>query len=261
MTLDYLGHLRTESDRFLAVIRETDPAARVPSCPDWDADDLLWHLGMVQWFWGSIVVDRLQSPDGLEEPPRPPSHDGLVAFFERNSARLHDALREADPAEPVYMWAEDRTVGYIRRRQAHEALVHRLDAELAAGTTTGLDPELAADGVLEALDVMFGGCPSWGSFTPSSTQVLVRASDTGLAVPVALGRFTGTDPEDGRAYDEEDISVRAADPSVVPAATVSGTAEDLDAWIWHRRDASAITVEGDRSAYERFEAVLAQPIT
>ncbi len=261
MTIDYLGHLRSESATFLAVLRDADPVARVPSCPDWDAGDLLWHLGTVQWFWGSIVADRLQSPEGLEEPSRPPGHDGLIAFFEEHTARLHDALRDADPAEPVYMWAEDKTVGYIRRRQAHEALIHRLDAELVSGATTALDPELASDGVLEALDIMFGGCPPWGSFTPSSTQVLVRATDTGLDVPVALGRFTGTDPEDGQTYDEEDISVRSADPSVEPAATVNGTAGDLDAWIWHRGDASSVTVEGDREAYDRFCAVLSQPIT
>jgi uncharacterized protein (TIGR03083 family) len=261
MTIDYLEHLRDESARFLAVLRDADPSARVPSCPDWDAGDLLWHLGGVQWFWGSIVLDRLQSPDGLEEPARPDTHEGLVAFFEQHTARLHDALRDADPAEPVYMWAEDKTVGYIRRRQAHEALIHRLDAELAAGATTPLDPELAADGVLEALDIMLGGCPPWGSFSPSSTQVRVHATDTGLTVPVALGRFTGTDPEDGTTYDEEDISVRSADASVDPAATVRGTAEELDAWIWHRRDDAAITVEGDASAYDRFRAVLSQPIT
>ncbi|WP_238993563.1 hypothetical protein [Nocardioides caldifontis] len=67
------------------------------------------------------------------------------------------------------MWAEDRTVGYIRRRQAHEALIHRLDAELTAGTVTALDPTLASDGVDEALDVMFGGCPPWGSFEPATS--------------------------------------------------------------------------------------------
>ncbi len=49
------------------------------------------------------------------------------------------------------MWADDKTAGYIARRQAHEALVHRLDAELTVGDRTPLDPRLAADGVDEAL--------------------------------------------------------------------------------------------------------------
>jgi uncharacterized protein (TIGR03083 family) len=260
MALDYLSHLRTDSARFLDALRDAPSGARVPSCPDWDADDLLWHLGGVQWFWGTVVAERLQSADDVEEPERPGSRTGLVAFFEEQSARLHDELAAADPAEPVYTWSTDKTVGFIRRRQAHEALIHRLDAELTVGDVTPLDPALASDGVLEALDVMFGGCPPWGSFAPSGEQVLVRVSDSGLDVPVALGRFTGTDPDDGTVYDEDDISVAAADPAAAAAATVSGTADDLDAWLWHRRDAARITSEGDRAVLDRFLKVLEQPI-
>jgi uncharacterized protein (TIGR03083 family) len=256
----YLDHLRTESARFRAVLEHADPAARVPSCPDWDAGDLLWHLGEVQWFWGTIVAERLQSPDGLEPPDRPADHAGLVAFFTEQSERLHAELSAADPDEAVYMWAADKTVGYVRRRQAHEALVHRLDAELTTGEVTPLDTELASDGVLEALDVMFGGCPPWGSFAPFGEQLEVRVTDTGLVVPVVLGRFTGTDPDSGTRYDEDDVSVAAADPGTAPAAVVSGAADDLDAWLWHRRDGRRLTVEGDAAVYERFVTVLAQPI-
>jgi uncharacterized protein (TIGR03083 family) len=242
MTIDYLAHLQTESARFLATLGDADPSARVPSCPDWDADDLLWHLAQVQWFWGSIVADRLQSPEAVAEQPRADSHAGLLEQFEQNAVRLHTALSEADPAAQVWMWAEDKTVGYIRRRQAHEALIHRLDAELAAGSVSPLDPELASDGVLEVLDVMFGGCPPWGSFTPSGEHVRVLAEDTGTVVPVVLGRFTGTDPRDGTTYDDDEFSVRVADPEASPLVTVSGSAEALDAWLWHRRDDSAVTI-------------------
>jgi uncharacterized protein (TIGR03083 family) len=260
MTIDYLDHLRRESARFLDPLRDGDPSARVPSCPDWDADDLLWHLGTVQRFWGTIVADRLQSPEGVEDPTRPGSHGGLVDFFEESSARLQEALTAADPEEPVWMWADDKTVGYIRRRQAHEALIHRLDAELTRGQTSPLDAELAADGILEVLDMMFGGCPPWGSFTPSPTHVAVRATDTGSEVRAVLGRFTGTDPEDGKTYDDDELSVRAAQPSAEPAAVISGTADDLDAWLWHRRDQTSIRLEGDAAVLDRLTKILGQPL-
>ncbi len=260
MTLDYLAHLERESARFLDVLKEAEPTAQVPSCPEWDADDLLWHLAGVQHFWGTIVANRLQSPQEAQEPSRPDTREGLVDLFEESSAMLQQSLAAADPGEPVWTWASDRTVGFIRRRQAHEALIHRLDAELTRGEPSPLDPELAADGVLEALDVMFGGCPPWGSFTPSGPQLSVRVTDTGLEVPVILGRFTGTDPEDGTTYDDEDISVRAADRSAPPAAVVSGSAEALDAWLWHRRDDTGIEVTGDRAAYDRLAKVLDQPL-
>ena len=35
---------------------------------------------------------------------------------------------------------DDHTVGFIRRKQAHEALIHRIDAEVAAGNRTPMDP-------------------------------------------------------------------------------------------------------------------------
>lgn len=257
---DYLAHLRAESARFLEVLRDADPALPVPSCPEWRADDLLWHLGQVQAFWGRVVAERLRSVDALEPPVRPDSHAGLVDYFATQSERLHTALATADPAEQVYMWADDKSVRYIGRRQAHEALIHRLDAELTVGEVTPLDARLAADGVDEALRMMFGGCPPWGAFTPSEAHVHVVASDSGTTVPVVLGRFTGTDPSTGTAYDEEDLSVTAADPSATPQATVRGTADDLDAWLWHRRDDARLTVEGDQDTFARLAQVLAQPI-
>jgi len=52
LDVDYRAHLAEESARFAEVIAEVPPDARVPSCPDWSADDLLWHLAEVQWFWG-----------------------------------------------------------------------------------------------------------------------------------------------------------------------------------------------------------------
>ncbi|MGM3262735.1 maleylpyruvate isomerase N-terminal domain-containing protein, partial [Klebsiella pneumoniae] len=86
------------------------------------------------------------------------------AAAEQASADLVAELRAADPAEPAWSWSADRTVGFTVRRQAHEALVHRLDAEQAAGAVTALDPALAADGVHEALAVMFGAEPPFGSW-------------------------------------------------------------------------------------------------
>src|SRR5450759_2015949 len=53
--LDYLAHLARDSARFLEVLRNTPPQTGVTTCPDWDADDLLWHLAEVQWFWSAIV--------------------------------------------------------------------------------------------------------------------------------------------------------------------------------------------------------------
>ena len=53
--LDYVAALTRESARFAEAIRGAAPDTPVPTCPGWTADDLLWHLGEVQWFWAAVV--------------------------------------------------------------------------------------------------------------------------------------------------------------------------------------------------------------
>lgn len=257
----YLDHVRTESARFRQVLADCDPAARVPACPDWDADDLLWHLAGVQGFWAEVVRTRPAAADKEFESklPRPDSHDGLLAAYDGYSAAMIEALESADPADEAWHWSSDHTVGASIRRQAHEALIHRLDAEETAGQVTPLDPALAADGVLEALTVMYGGCPPWGTITPSDRVVAIRMTDTGDELRVALARFTGTDP-DGTSYDEPDLAVVAED-GTAPLATISGTAGDLDTWLWHRGEGRGdLAFDGDQDGLDELRSVLSQPI-
>jgi len=255
----YLDHIRTESARFREVLAACDPAARVPACPDWDAGDLLWHLTGVQAFWAEVVRTRPAAvPEDYEQSlPRPGTHEALLAAFDEHSSAMQAALAAADPAEEAWHWSSDHTVGASIRRQAHEALIHRLDAEEAAGQVTDLDPRLASDGVLEALTVMYGGCPPWGTITPSDRVIDVRMTDTGDALHVALARFTGTDP-DGTTYDEPDLAVV---PQGATVATVSGTAGDLDAWLWHRGEGRVeVALDGDQAALHELRGILSQPI-
>ena len=194
----YRDHIVAESRRFRDVLADCDPKAHVPGCPDWNAADLLWHLAGVQHFWATIVTNRPAGPDGIEEDlPRPDGYEALLSGFDTESAALVAALDAADAAEPAWTWSPEQTVGFIFRRQAHEALIHRLDAEQTAHEAISpLDQELAADGVHEALSVMFGGYPPWGTFTPLEHYVRIDITDTGHSIWVQLGQFTGTDPDD-----------------------------------------------------------------
>jgi uncharacterized protein (TIGR03083 family) len=259
--LDFVVHLARESARFGEVIRELPPDAPVPSCPDWTADDLLWHLGWVQWWWGTIVRDNMTGPQAEElMPERPAGRRALQAFYERASGDLGEILAAARPDAPAWTWSEDQTVGFIRRRQAGEALIHRIDAELAAGSRTSVDPLLGADGVDEALRIMYGGAPEWGRFTPDSAKtVRLLATDTGDAWLVTLGRFTGTGP-DGTSYDEPDIHASASDPGGETAALISGSAADLDCWLWHRPPLAQIERSGDQEVLSDFESAIAPGI-
>lgn len=257
---DYLAHLRSESRRFREVLAGCDPAARVPGCPDWDAAELLWHLARVQRFWAQTIRTRPADADeDAERPARPPSYDGLLAAFDEHSAALVAELEAADPAEKAWSWSTDHTVGFTLRRQAHEALIHRVDAEQTAGEHPTLDLTLAADGVLECLDVMFGGTPPWGEFHGEPHHVRVDCTDTGDAVWVQLGRFVGTDPRSGEHYDDPDIGV-VADPGTDADCVVEGPAGALDVWLWRRGDDAQLRVHGDLDVYDRFRAAVDHPI-
>jgi uncharacterized protein (TIGR03083 family) len=262
LTFDrYLAHLRTESARFRDVLAACDPRAQVPGCPDWSAADLLWHLAEVQWFWGTTIRSRPAAPDeDAPGPERPASYDGLLAAYDDYSAALVSELEAADPAEPAWTWSQEQTVGFTFRRQAHEALIHRLDAEQAAGRVTPLDPELAADGVDECLDIMFGGAPPWGEFAPLPHHVRIDLADRDESIWVQIGRFTGTDPDDGVHHDTDDIRVVPA-PGTDADAAVRGPAAALDAWLWRRGDDSEVRVTGDRRVYDHFRLAVNQPIT
>ncbi len=235
----YLSHLDLESRRFAELLAGVDPAMPVPTCPDWTAADLVWHLTEVQWFWGSIASGPILDAKEVEradadKPVRPQDYHELLALFGTSRERLATAIADGPDDTPLWSWAAEQTLGFTRRRQAHEALIHRVDAELTAGIPVQpLDPALAADGVDEVLTVMWGDVPEWANFAPSDHVIALETLDTGHAWLVRVGRFTGTSPNSGRSYDEpasEMLAVGAAEP----VAKVTGSASDLDQWLWNR---------------------------
>lgn len=269
--LDYLVHLARDSARFMDVLARTPPDARVPTCPDWDADDLLWHLAEVQWFWGTVAgrgLTAFEDIEALDIGGRPGDRDNLLALFGRASADLQQSLSSVSPETPAWTWSDEQSVGFIRRRQAHEALIHRLDAELTAGDRGLMDVDLSTDGVDEALHIMYGGLPLWGQFAPDPTQtVRVETTDSHRSWLVTLSRFTGADP-DGTVHDENALAVTSPDitaskgaAATGEAATVRGAAADLDCWLWHRPTLGLLERGGDILVLERLDQTIAEGIS
>jgi len=259
--LDFTSFIRSESARFAEALAAADPSARVPSCPDWDAGDLLWHLTEVQLFWAVIVRDRLSDPKASDDakPARADSYAGLLDGFADATTQLLDALAVPD-GTTVWTWFDDdQSVGFVRRRQAHEALIHRLDAELTAGQVTGFDTSLASDGVDEAVRIMFSGTPAWASFTATGGTGRIVAADTGAQWDFELGTSTGTNPCSGNSYTDEP-GLRVRTDLAAPQFTVTGPARDLDAWLWGRPTLTELQVIGDQKAYRRFQDVIAPGI-
>jgi uncharacterized protein (TIGR03083 family) len=235
---DLTDTVESESERFLQAVQAADPGAQVPTCPDWTADDLLWHLTEVHAFWALILRHRAQTDEESEaaeaaKPQRPADRAAVVELFREHTTALLDQLREREDSEPAWFWLQTaRTVRSTRRMQAHEATMHRVDAELTAGMESApIDPEVAADGILHGVEVMW----AWWStlpgfdFRPVGRGVELAASDLGRTWQLQPGRWVGVG-QSGRSYDEPGVVL--SDGEV--AATVSGTAEELERWLWGR---------------------------
>lgn len=263
---EYLDVIERETRRIRECLVGAEAGARVPSCPDWDADDLLWHVGGgAQHFWAWVIAHRPDSPGDYEDPERPADRQGLVAVLDRSHEHLMNQLRDADPRDGAWSWAGDpslHTVGFTIRRQAHEMLIHRIDAEQAVGDRTPIDPQLATDGALECLEWMYGNLPAWAHFEPDGSRVLVEMTDTGHRVLVGIGRIIGDHPRTGEHVDQQELQVleRSVHEDVEADATISATAEDLDLWLWHRGPAHLIEMDGDDGVIDRLTAVLGEPI-
>lgn len=254
---DYVASLISESRRFSEVVRSLDAVGRVPSCPDWSVADLTWHLAEVQQFWAEIAGRLLQDPDEAVKIERPPDAE-LADLFDRESARLVEALQSSPPEAPCWSWDEKgHSIGWVRRRQANEALIHRADAELAAGLKPVLDVDMAADGVDELFRSFYGGdAPEWAKVIPDGMTVRIELLDAPGVWLLALGRFVGTSPNSGRTYDQDDLSL-AHDSSGEADLVVRGTASDMDLWLWGRGDVTELHMDGDTSLSGRVRAIIA----
>ena len=259
--MDYLDVIATESERFIAAIEDTQPEDRVPTCPEWSADDLLWHLTEVHGYWAAILREGAQTEAESEAvdaslPARPADRETTVELFNAQTAELLAELGQRADTDPAWFWLETaKTVGSTRRMQAHEALMHRVDAELTAGLeSASIEADVAADGIAHAFEVMWawwGTLPGFG-FVEVGGPVELVASDLGRRWLVQPGRWQGTG-QSGKHYDQSGaVLIDAGEP----IAQVSGTAEQLDRWLWGR--GAEPDLSGDAGSLDALRAAQAQ---
>ncbi|MFC4107700.1 maleylpyruvate isomerase family mycothiol-dependent enzyme [Micromonospora zhanjiangensis] len=241
----YLECLAADAAR-LRTVAATDLAAEVPSCPGWTMTDLVRHVAQVYLHktecMRSGVEPRDWPPDLTAEEP--------LALFDRAYRALVTEFDTRDDDTPSPTWyPPEQRVGFWVRRMAQETVVHRIDAELAAGAEpVSVPDDLAADGMDEVLIVMLHHLArTW----PEEFRHLVP--DPGQRVLIEVP---------GRAwlarFDEDGVTVEPVGTggSGEPDATVSGPAPDLLRWLWGRPGAPAPRLAGDPGAVDRFRAAL-----
>jgi hypothetical protein len=77
---------------------------------------------------------------------------------------------------------------------------------------------------------------------------------------VTPGRFRGTSPVSGTEYDDPTLEVAATDDGREVAATISGTAADVDCALWNRPPVGTVTRTGDAAVLAAFDAVVSEGV-
>src|SRR4051794_38636113 len=209
--------------------------ARVPGCPDWTLDDLIYHLGTVQRFWA--VVTRLadvSAPPTAEQRGDTDPQGDLLEWSAESTALLLAALRAAGPESPAWTWWAESgapmTAEAAARHQVQEAAVHAYDAQETVGRPEPLPAAVAGDGVAGFGSV---GMASVGKWPHRPARAAFTAAE-GPSWVVDLSRAGAQlDPAAGGE----------------PVATVHGPASDLVLALYNRIPADAVRVDGDRSVF------------
>ena len=228
-------------------VTTTDPKTRVPSCPDWTVDDLADHVAHVYLHKAESI--RL----GAFPDPWPPEqvNPDTLARLDENFAALQAQFAAHSPADHAATWHDvDQTVGFWIRRMAQETVIHRIDAELAAGLpVTPVPDDLAADGVDEVLKRMLAyGSVTWPEdFAEMEGEHLVGPGE----ITVAAGQAAWTVRPSPHAVEVED---GASDD---PRAVVDGPAGNVLRWLWGRAGDDAIRITGDAAWADYLRRLLA----
>lgn len=234
----FIEHVRQDESR-VAAAAQGNLSHDVPSCPGWTVRDLVRHLAEV--YEHKIECTRLnRAPDPW--PPAWPSDRDPIEWLDDAHGRLQEMFERSEPSTPsATWWPPEQTVGFWARRMAHETAVHRVDAELGAGTAAPtVDPDLAVDGIDEILDLMLAG--DW-SEEP-------RAESTGQRVAVATAGATWL-------ITLEPASVTVSRSGDRSDARIEGDPSSVLLWLWGRALDERIERSGDLDAIRVLRSRLA----
>ncbi|HTA09209.1 MAG TPA: maleylpyruvate isomerase family mycothiol-dependent enzyme [Streptosporangiaceae bacterium] len=256
----FIAEIVASAARLADIARENDPDLPVPTCPDWNLRQLATHVGRVHRWAAEIVSTRAaeripfdSAPDGTY----PAGQAERAAWLNAGADRVIAAIMAAGD-EPVWAFGRLAPASFWARRQSHETMVHRADAELAVGTDVVLDAGLAADGIDEWLasvtDPRYRQRGDGSGALPVGAALAVRATGAGpagewlissTAAGLRVQRDAARQLEAGGQH-----GARSADISV------SGPADRLLLVLVRRRpsDDPAITVTGDGALLIRWLA-------
>jgi uncharacterized protein (TIGR03083 family) len=216
-----------------------EPTARVPCCPDWTMADLVVHMGEV-YLEKATSMRTGRSPE--QWPPPGLAGEAPLALLARAYGELIEELTTRDPASPTPTWYEpDQTVGFWIRRMAQETVIHRIDAQQAAGLpVTPAPDDLAIDGIDEVLRVFLSySSVTWPDEFSQMKGGHLAGEDGHDTITVAGGPGALTLHVSPRGV----LVTDGAGDS--PRVALEAAPDPMLRWLWGRAGDDAVRVTGD----------------
>jgi uncharacterized protein (TIGR03083 family) len=233
------GHLRDAA----ASVELTVP---VPTCPGWTMGDLVFHVAEV--YLHKVTVMRTgQWPE--QWPPPGQAHQAELAMLGRAYGELIAEFRTRQPTDPTPTWYDpDETVAFWIRRMAQETVVHRIDAELAAGLpVTPVPDDLAVDGVDEILKRFLG----------YDAEALARVEGDHLAGDSGQDTITVLAGQTAWTVRPSPHEVVVTDgPGENPRVVIQAAPDPMLRWLWGRAGDNTVRLTGEQAWADYLRRIL-----
>ena len=247
----YFAELEASTAGLADIVASHDQSLPIPTCPEWTLRQLVTHVGRAHRWAAEISRTRSATFIPFREVPDGKLPDGPAeqqAWLRSGAALLVDAVREAG-SDVVWSFAGQVPATFWIRRMTHETVVHRADAEFAAGREpeSAIDAEVAADAIDEWLMLLSAGIASNADEAslplPAGAVLHIHATDGGLN---GRGEWTiressgGLMVEPGHAKGDAALTGPATSlllvlmrrrPATDPAVTIYGDAGVLSDWL------------------------------
>jgi len=247
----YFAEIEASTAGLAEILAEQDQSLAIPTCPEWTLRQLLTHVGRAHRWAAEICRTRSSTFIPFREVPDgkfPEDHGEQLAWLRGGAARVVDAVREAD-GDIVWSFIGPVPATFWIRRMAHETLVHRADAQLAADREPepAIDADVAADAIDEWLMLLAAEAVSnageAGRALAGGAILHVHATDDGLGGRgewLIRGESGGLAVEPGHGKGDAALTGPAASlllvlmrrrPPTDPAVTVYGDSNVLSGWL------------------------------
>lgn len=247
----YLEAITAASAGMAQIAASAPPDTMTVTAPEWNLRQLVHHQGEVHRMATAVIAGGCthfrELPDNMLGDL--PDDSDLAAWLVAGTDRLVQTLRAGDDTVDYLTFQPNSDVRpkllWWARRQAHETVVHHVDARSAVGLVPSVDAAMALDGIDEFL-TGFVPRPRTDLHRDVPARLRLVARD---AAANAQRSWTVTVSPDMPTTVRDDAA--GGPPAETVDAVVAGDAAALYLAIWNRGPLDPLSIEGDASLFQQ----------